>query len=134
MRQYGMTLIELMVVVAIIGILSAIAYPSYQQYVLRASRAEAQSILMETAQLMERRFTTCGTYATNGTCVAAALATSPVSPGGAAGAAVRYNIAIGSAAAATYNLTATRVNAQLNDTCGDLSLTNTGQQLPAGCW
>ena len=64
--QHGFTLIELMVVVAIIGILSAIAYPSYLQYVIRANRADAQAFMLENVQFMERYFTTNGTYVYGG--------------------------------------------------------------------
>ena len=53
----GFTLIEVMIVVAIVGILAAIAYPSYQQHVRSSRRADAQAALLELAQFMERRFT-----------------------------------------------------------------------------
>lgn len=135
MRQRGMTLIELMIVVAIIGILAAIVYPSYQQYVLRANRAEAQAVLSESAQLMERRFTTCGTYSTNATCAATPAPTSTVSPPG--GGTVKYNISFSAGPTATaFTLQAAPAGAQTSDKCGTLTLSNTGAQTPttAGCW
>lgn len=129
-RTSGITLIELMVVVAIIGILASIAYPSYQQYVLRAKRAEAKAILTETAQLMERRFTTNGTY------VGGALL-SAVSPKGASGGAIKYNISFSAGPTATaFTLQAAPAGGQTNDDCGTLTLSNTGAQTAAkgGCW
>ncbi|SNY54512.1 type IV pilus assembly protein PilE [Arsukibacterium tuosuense] len=56
-NQKGMTLIEIMIVVAIVGILAAVAYPSYQNHVMRSHRAAATSCLMELSQFMERNYT-----------------------------------------------------------------------------
>jgi type IV pilus assembly protein PilE len=132
-RAGGFTLIELMITVAIIGILAAIAMPSYQQYVLRANRQDAQAILMENVQFMERYFTTNNTYAT----ATAAMLPSQVSPKGAAGTRIKYNISFSIGPAAnSYTLIAETANAQDDDTCGDLTVSNTGAQEPAvaGCW
>jgi type IV pilus assembly protein PilE len=61
-RVRGFTLIDLMVAVAIVAILAAIAVPSYQAYVTRAKRASARTVLLETAQVMERQYTQSGCY------------------------------------------------------------------------
>lgn len=62
-RQNGFTLIELMIVVAIIALLAGIAWPSYREHIKSANRADAQGALMGLAQAMEKYFTENGTYA-----------------------------------------------------------------------
>lgn len=123
----GFTLIELMVAVAIIGILASIALPAYQQYVLRASRADAQAILMETAQFMERYFTTNNTYEGAGV-----LSDQSPKTGTA-----KYNIDFSVDPTATaYEVEAVPTGGQTADDCGTLTVDQTGATGAdeADCW
>jgi type IV pilus assembly protein PilE len=61
-RLKGFTLIELMIVVAVIGVLAAVALPSYRQYIIRAARIEAQTELLELAGLQEKIFLNSNVY------------------------------------------------------------------------
>ena len=117
----GFTLIELMIVVAIVGVLAAIAAPSYQCYLERSQRSSAVSVLLEASQFMERFNTSNNGYAvdTNGGGVAlpSALTLSPREG------TPRYNIAIAAVGTTNFTLTATPIvpNA-CNPQCGALSI------------
>lgn len=127
--QKAFTLIELMVVVAIIGIMAGIAYPNYQDSVTRSRRADAKGVLLNFANAMERHFTENNSYCgagtnTNGTCLNAMgvptifPTTSPID-----GTTAYYNLTIKTATATTYNLLATAIGAQAGD--GNLEINQT---------
>ena len=76
-RPRGFTLVELLIVVAIIGILAAIVYPSYQDSVRKSRRADAKAVMAEAAQFMERFYTENFCYSNRRTaagCAGAAVA------------------------------------------------------------
>lgn len=137
-RQFGFTLIELMVTVVIIGILAAIAYPSYTQYVLRANRAEVRAILLENVQFLERNYTTANRYDQNS---AGAAITLPYLTSPKTGTTPKYNITAvyGSAPAQTFTLNAAPTGVMSGDACGTYALDNAGIQgnssgTLAECW
>lgn len=141
----GFTLIELMIVVVVIGILSAIAFPSYSAYVLRAQRAAAKTVLLDLASQQESHFADRKRYATSLSALGLAgntmYALKDGSLNGSDHADATYQIAVASGAtAARYTLTATPIHGQARDTrCGTLSLDSAGSRAASGsdgiqCW
>lgn len=130
----GFTLIELMIVVAIVGILVAIAYPNYMEYVQRSNRSEGQALLQDAAARQERFFAQNNTYAST----AAQLGLR-----GTSGTTVRsdtgkYTLTVGGGGGG-YTLTATQAFGDA--ACGNLTLnalgvrgrTGTGKTVDQ-CW
>ena len=128
----GFTLIELMIVVAVVAILASIAVPSYQEQIRKSRRAQAKADVVEYMQMAERYFTVNNTYVG----FALPVAVSPRE----AGATARYNLAASTQTATALVLTATAVGPQASDRCGNLSVSNTGLKTESGtatlaeCW
>lgn len=128
--QKGFTLIEAMIVVAIIAILASVAVPSYLESVRRGNRAEAVATMLKNANWMEQQFTTNNTYVL-------ASGTIPFTQSPESGTA-KYTIALAAGTTATsYKIEATPVK---TDKCGKFSLDQSGKREVGGtatvadCW
>lgn len=125
--QLGVNLIELMIVIAIIGIIAAFAYPSYMEQIRSTKRGDCSGALLGLANAMERHYSVNGSYlgAANGGNDTGAPAIFPAScplDGNTA----NYNLTIQAATTSTYALRATPTGGQTVDKCGTLTLGNTG--------
>lgn len=133
-RSSGFTLVEMMIVVAIVAILAAVAYPSYRGFVMRSNRSDGKTALMRMAQNMERYFTVNNTYA------GATLASSPPAATDVWGSTISpdgfYTLSLNPAPTATqYTVQAVARGTQVQDTqCATLTLDETGVKTPPECW
>lgn len=144
--QRGFSLMELMIVVAIVGILAAVALPSYQEHVLRTRRVTAASCLMELAQWMERNYASCMTYEKTGTPPACgtAMDTAQLPPMSCRADLLNFYtfaFATGEPKATTFKIEATPTGAQTGDSrCNVLSINQQGVKTVSGtgvvadCW
>jgi type IV pilus assembly protein PilE len=129
-RIRGFTLLEIMIVVAIVGILAAIVLPSYQDQMRKSRRASAQSHLMEIAAKEHAHFLdTRGSYSTS---LSTLHLTTPTDVSD------YFTISIATTAGppATFTVTATPTGGQVKDlgTGVNLTIDSTGAKLPAGKW
>jgi type IV pilus assembly protein PilE len=138
----GFTLVELMITVAIVAILGGIAYPSYQAYIKRATRAEARAVVLDIAQKQERYYSSNNSYL-------AILAPTTAAPtgwqnwsGGTGMTSRKYDVSVALGGGGTsYTITAAPANGFTDADCGTYTLTsanvrdNSGNTRPSvDCW
>ena len=138
LHERGMTLIELLTVMMVIGILTAIAVPSYRSYLLRSQRSDAKTALLQVQAAQERFYLQANKYTDN---VSAAMPTGLGLSGTSSNG--YYNIVVDAGANQTYTVRATPIagKGQSDDTkCTELSITDTGLRGAKGpggldfCW
>lgn len=139
-RMAGFTLIEMMIVVGVIGILAAVAYPSYTEYRIKSRRADCKAVMLTAASSLERRFSIDNRYPLEGDTEAEEPIADPIAgfscplSDDPANYDLAYEVADDGA---SFTLTATPTAIQAADSCGTLTLTNTGARRASGtgsCW
>ena len=126
-KQHGFTLIELMITVAIIGILATVAYPSYTQYIIRGNRAAAKAQMLDIANRQQQFMLANRAYATK-----AVLTTSGYALPAEVSTKYSYNITVGIGVVPDYLITFTAVGSQISD--GDLTINSEGVKTPPNKW
>jgi type IV pilus assembly protein PilE len=128
-KQRGFTLIELMIAVAIVGIIAAVAYPNYIKYTQRTYRSEGIALLSDATARMERYYAQNNSYA-------ATLATIGATTTSASG---KYVLTfVGTPTATAYKMQVTPQGKQADDACGTLSVDQAGtkasSKYASECW
>jgi type IV pilus assembly protein PilE len=129
-RNRGFTLIELMITVAILGVVASIALPSYKTHLVKAARVQAQTEMLEMASMQEKIYLNSTSYtanvttAYNGTAAGGLGRTSGTTNDGK----YALSLAVGTGAQ-TFLLTATPVVGKPQEGNGNLTISETGQKL-----
>ena len=126
-KQHGFTLIELMVTVAIIGILAAVAYPSYTSFIIKGNRAAAKAQMLDIANRQQQFMLANRAYATK-----VVLTTSGYALPTEVSTKYSYDITVGTGAVPDYLITFTAIDSQASD--GDLTLNSEGVKTPSSKW
>lgn len=133
-KNQGFSLMELMIAVAIVGIIAAIAIPSYNGYVVQSRRTDAVAFLMAVAGDQVRFFSENNSYATSMTALGYANDAEPSENG-------HYTVSVTSTSSSVYTLTATPAGDQTKDTaCANFTIDSIGTKNISGtatradCW
>ena len=118
-RSRGFTLIELMIAVAIVGILAAVAYPAYLDQIRKSRRAEAQSALMNIATRQQQMLLDSRSYA-------ATLSALNITVPASVQANYTLSLTVDSTTVPLFTATAAPLGKQVADKCGTLGVTQTG--------
>ena len=122
-RQAGFSLVELLVVLVIMGVLSALALPGYSRYVQRGNRTEVMAALLEAQHFMERYYSANGQYLSPANAVPMLpqrLQRIPLQG------TVRYQLSVRESTANSYLLQAVPEGSMADDVCGSLTINQTG--------
>ena len=126
-RNRGFTLIELMITIAIVGILAAVAYPSYLDQIRKSKRAEAQATLMNIATRQQQTLLDSRSYAPSVSALNVTITPTLTS-------AYTVSFFIGTATVPSFTISATPLGSQVADKCGTLSIDQLGTKTPTTCW